>query len=117
MSHAQLLIVRACAGARFSHAWGVFSARRCTYCARRDSGTLLAKPPLRLRLLDAWQIRLDTWTRGRLGAFEGASSSQAHAAAVVTEAAASAASAAARTAVAVRMAVGMAATALLARRV
>ena len=120
MRHAQLRIIRACASAWFSHAWGVSFARRCAYCARRGSGTLLAKPPLCLRLLDAWHIRLDAWTRGRLGAWKGASSSQAHTAAVVTEAAASAASAGARTAVAVRTAAGMAAvaaTALLARRV
>ena len=38
---------------------------------------------------DAWQFRLNARTlRGRLGACEGASSSQAHAASVVTEAAA-----------------------------
>ena len=88
MRHAQLRIMRACAGARFSHSWGVSSSRRCAYCARRGSGTLLAKPPLRLLLLDAWQIRLDAWACGRLGACEGSSSSQAHAAAVVTEMAA-----------------------------
>ena len=119
MRNAQLRIVRECAGARFSHAWGVSTARRCAYCAWRGSGTPLAKPPLRLRPLDAWQFRLDAWTRGRLGACKGASSSQAHAAAVVTEAAASAASAAALTVVAVRMSAGIAAvwaTALLARR-
>jgi hypothetical protein len=41
-------------------------------------GNSLAKPPPRLRL-DAWQCRLDARTlRGRLGACEGASSSQAH---------------------------------------
>ena len=101
MRHGQHRIMRACAVARFSHAWGVSSVRRCAYCAWRGSGTSLAKTPLRLRLLDARQFRLDVWTNGRLGACEGASSLQAHAAAVVTEAAASAASTAALTAVAV----------------
>ena len=120
MQHAQLRIMRACAGARFLDAWGVSSARRCAYCAWRGSGTSLTKPPLCLRLLDAWQFRLDAWTRGPLGACEGASSSQAHTAAVVTKAAASAASAAALTAVTVKTTAGMAAvaaTALPARRV
>ncbi len=117
MRHAQLRIMRACSCARFSHAWGVSSARRCAYCAWRGSGTSLANPPLRIRLLDAWQFRLDAWTRGRLGACEGASSSQAHLAAVVTEAAAAAASAAALTAVAVRTSAGMAAVLVMAMQV
>ena len=120
MRHAQLRTMRACASARFSHAWEVFSARQCAYCARRGTGTSLAKPPPRLRLLDAWQFRLDAWTRGILGACERASSSYAHAAAVVTEAAESGSNAAALTAVAVRTAAEMAAvaaTALLAGQV
>ncbi len=77
MWHAQLRMMRACASSWFFHAWEVSSARRCAYCAWRGSGTSLAKPPPRVRLLDAWQFRLDAWTRGCLGACEQDFSSQA----------------------------------------
>ncbi len=110
-----------CASARFSHAYGgiLRKAVRILRMARlRHLASQAAASPWAPRR--SWQFQLDALTRGRLGACEGASSSQAHAAAVVTEAAASAESALALTAVAVRMSAGMAAvsaTALLAMRV
>jgi hypothetical protein len=61
------------------HAWKVSSARRRIYCARRGSagGISLAKPPPRFRL-GTWQFRLNAWTlRGRLGACDQVSTSQA----------------------------------------
>ncbi len=83
MRHAQLRIMRACAGRGSRTPGGIlYKAVRLMRTARLRH--LAGHPAASFRLIDAWQIRLDALKRGRLAACEEASSSEAHAAAVVT---------------------------------